>query len=180
MRSVELFAGAGGLAMAAGQVGFRPLAVIEWDHDACETLRFNASRRVEGMENWPIHEMDVRSFDYKGLSEKVDLLTAGVPCQPFSIGGKHRGNHDDRNMFPELARAIRELRPTAVLVENVRGLTRPAFAKYFGYIELTLMYPEIRHKKDGDWVEHCERLERYHTGGKRDGLWYRVVHRVLN
>jgi DNA (cytosine-5)-methyltransferase 1 len=83
-------------------------------------------------------------------------------------------------MFPELVTVIRKLKPKAVLVENVRGLARPAFAKYFGYIELKLTYPEISRKEGEEWVSHLGRLERYHTRGRRDGLYYRVVHRVLN
>lgn len=180
MNSVELFAGAGGLAMGIERAGFRPLAIVEWDGDACTTLRYNAQRGVQGLADWPIHELDVRKFDYSLIPGGVDLLAAGVPCQPFSIGGRHKGHLDERNMFPELIRAIRELRPLAVLVENVRGLTRPSFARYFGYIELMLMYPEIMRKGNEQWFEHFGRLERYHTRGRRDGLWYRVVHRVLN
>jgi DNA (cytosine-5)-methyltransferase 1 len=180
MHSVEIFAGAGGLAIGAGRAGFVPCAVVEWDRDACETLRYNAKNNVERMGLWPIHEGDVRSFDYRGLRDGIELVTAGVPCQPFSIGGKHKGHLDERNMFPELVRAVRELKPKAVLVENVRGLARPSFARYFGYIELMLMYPEVRRRGCDGWIDHCERLERYHTRGKRDGLWYRVVHRVLN
>jgi DNA (cytosine-5)-methyltransferase 1 len=180
MNSVELFAGAGGLAIGIERAGFRPLAIVEWDGDACATLRHNARRGVQNLAYWPIHQQDVRNFDYCSIPEGIDLLAAGVPCQPFSIGGKHKGHLDERNMFPELIRAIRKLRPLAVLVENVRGLARPSFARYFGYIELMLMYPEIERKGNEDWLEHAARLECYHTRGKRDGLWYRVVHRVLN
>jgi DNA (cytosine-5)-methyltransferase 1 len=180
VRSVELFAGAGGLALGVEQAGFQPCAVIEWDNDACHTLHENARRHVRGMDQWPIFQTDVRLFNYGAVPKAIDLVAAGVPCQPFSIGGKHRGHLDERNMFPELVRAIRELRPKAVLVENVRGLARPSFAKYFGYIELMLMYPEIQRKGGEEWLEHLSRLERYHTRGKREGLWYRVIHRVLN
>jgi DNA (cytosine-5)-methyltransferase 1 len=180
MQSVELFAGAGGLALGVSRAGFHPLAVVEWNDDACTTLRTNAKRGVEGMDSWPIHQKDVRSFDYSFIPEGIGLLTAGVPCQPFSIGGKHRGHLDERNMFPELIRGIRELKPMAVVVENVRGLARPSFAKYFGYIELMLMYPEIQRKGGEEWFDHSARLERYHTRGKRTGLTYRVIHKVLN
>jgi DNA (cytosine-5)-methyltransferase 1 len=180
MRSVELFTGAGGLALGIARAGFEHLAVVERDRSSCVTLRENQTRRVEDMDSWPVFQCDVRDFDYSGLPENVDLLAGGVPCQPFSIGGKHRGHADERNMFPELVTAIRTLKPKAVLIENVRGLTRPAFAKYFGYIELKLTYPEIERRETEDWIHHLARLERYHTRGKRDGLYYRVVHRVLN
>jgi DNA (cytosine-5)-methyltransferase 1 len=180
MRSVELFSGAGGLALGIARAGFEHLAVVEWDRSACNTLRTNQVRRVEKMSSWPVWECDVRNFDYNLVPEDVDLVAGGVPCQPFSIGGKHRGHTDERNMFPDLVAAIRRLRPKAVLVENVRGLARPAFAKYFGYIELMLTYPEIQRRQEEEWFTHLARLERYHTRGKRDGLYYRVVHRVLN
>lgn len=180
MKSVELFSGAGGLALGIARAGFEHLAVVEKDSDACSTLRENQSLHVESMASWPVWECDVREFQYSVIKEGVDLLAGGVPCQPFSIGGKHRGHADERNMFPELIAAIRKLKPKAVLVENVRGLARPAFAKYFGYIELKLTYPEIQRKPKEDWLAHLTRLERYHTRGKRDGLYYRVVHRVLN
>ncbi len=83
-------------------------------------------------------------------------------------------------MFPEMARAIRTLRPKAILIENVRGLVRPSFAKYFSYLLLQLAYPEITLRTDEIWREHLSRLERYHTCGRPSGLHYRIVHRVLN
>jgi DNA (cytosine-5)-methyltransferase 1 len=180
MRSVELFSGAGGLALGVARAGFEHLAVVEWDRSACKTLRENQMRKVESMPEWPVHNCDVRDFDYTLVKEGVDLLAGGVPCQPFSIGGKHKGHEDERNMFPAMVSAIRMLKPRAVLVENVRGLARPAFSKYFGYIELMLTYPEIQRKRGEDWIEHLARLERYHTKGRNDGLCYHVVHRVLN
>ena len=99
------------------------------------------------------------------MKGEVDLLAGGVPCQPFSIGGKHKGHEDARNMFPEMARAIRILKPLALIVENVRGLARPSFSKYFGYIKLMLSYPELTRKRSEDWPAHLARLERYHTKG---------------
>lgn len=75
---------------------------------------------------------------------------------------------------------IRRLKPQAVIIENVRGLRRPSFAKYFGYIELMLTYPDINRRKGEQWVDHLSRLERFHTKGTRGGLHYNVVHRVLN
>lgn len=180
MRSVELFSGAGGLALGVARAGFEHLAVVEWDRAACNTLRQNQVRNVESMPNWPVHNCDVREFDYALVKGGVDLLAGGVPCQPFSIGGKHRGHEDERNMFPAMVNAIRRLMPRAVLVENVRGLARPAFSKYFGYIELMLTYPEIQRRRGEEWYEHLARLEGYHTKGRKDGLCYNVVHRVLN
>jgi len=180
MHSVELFSGAGGLALGVARAGFEHSAVVEWDRSACKTLRENQARKVESMQAWPVHECDVREFDFSFVRGNVDLLAGGVPCQPFSIGGKHKGHEDERNMFPEMANAIRKLTPKAVLIENVRGLARPSFGKYFGYIELMLTYPEIIRKRGEEWFEHLARLERYHTKGLKDGLYYNVVNRVLN
>ncbi|MGB9197357.1 MAG: DNA cytosine methyltransferase, partial [Terriglobales bacterium] len=138
MRSVELFAGAGGLALGLSLAGFRHEAVVEYDDDACRTIEANKRAGKVSIEDWPLYHCDVRSFDYSKISKPIDLLAGGVPCQPFSIAGKHLGHGDGRNMFPEMIRAVRELRPKAVLVENVRGLKRRSFMKYFGYIELML------------------------------------------
>lgn len=180
MRSVELFVGAGGLAMGVSDAGFEHEAVVEWDRHACDTIRENQRRGVEPVVAWPLHEADARRFDYSGIREDLDLLAGGPPCQPFSIGGKHRGRDDERDMFPEMARAIRELKPKVVLVENVKGLLRQSFAKYFEYVMLQVSYPEITSKEDEDWTSHLSRLERHHLRGRRDGLFYRVVFRLLN
>jgi DNA (cytosine-5)-methyltransferase 1 len=180
MKSVELFAGAGGLALGLSAAGFHHGAVIEYDEDSCRTIRVNQQAGLLGVAKWPLHHSDVRDFDYSSFSGNIDLLAGGVPCQPFSIAGKHLGQDDSRNMFPEMIRAVREIRPKAVLVENVRGLKRRSFLRYFGYIELMLTYPELAPKKGEDWGDHLSRLERYHTKGRPDGLHYRVVHRVLN
>src|SRR5690348_8488091 len=135
MRSLELFAGAGGLALGIARAGFRHEAVVEWDQNACGTIRENNQR---GVINWPLFETDVRRFDYRSYGEGIDLLAGGPPCQPFSIGGKHRGYNDTRNLFPEAIRAVRELKPRAVLFENVKGLLRESFTKYFEYIILQI------------------------------------------
>jgi DNA (cytosine-5)-methyltransferase 1 len=180
MRSVELYTGAGGLALGISRAGFKHLAVVELDRDSCDTIRENKKRRVESVHHWPLFNCDVRQFDLGSIPEGIELLAAGVPCQPFSIGGKHKGHADERNLFPQTIEVIRHVKPLAVLIENVRGLLRPSFSKYFGYIELMVTYPELSRRKDEQWLEHLARLERYHTKGKREGLYYRVVHRVLN
>ncbi|MFZ5897608.1 MAG: DNA cytosine methyltransferase [Bacillota bacterium] len=180
MRSIELFSGAGGLALGTAYAGFRHEAVLEWDKNACETLMTNKQRGIEPVVDWPIIRTDVRLFDYSRIPEGVDLLSGGPPCQPFSVAGKHRGHSDERNMFPEVIRAVRELRPKAILIENVKGLLRQSFAKYFEYILLQITYPDIAQRRDEDWIEHLSRLERHHTGGREEGLSYRVVFRLLN
>src|ERR1700719_2921029 len=146
MRSVELYTGAGGLALGISRAGFNHVAVVEHDKDACETIEENKKRGVEDVRRWPVFNCDVQDFDYYSLPEGIELLAAGVPCQPFSIGGKHKGHSDERNLFPQTIDVIRRIKPLAVLIENVRGLLRPSFSKYFGYIELMLTYPEINRK----------------------------------
>jgi DNA (cytosine-5)-methyltransferase 1 len=180
MRSLELFTGAGGLALGIDRGGFEHIALVEKDEDSCRTIAENARRNVENMQHWNVHPVDVRKFKVDLVPEGIELLGAGVPCQPFSIGGKHKGHSDERNLFPETLEIIRKVKPRAVLIENVRGLKRPSFAKYFGYIELMLTYPELKRRDSESWLDHVGRLERYHTKGRPDGLHYRVVSRVLN
>ena len=179
MRSVELFAGAGGLAMGMSNAGFRHAAVIEWNHDACETFRENQRHHMHCVEQWPLFEGDVRKFDYATLGNDMIVVSGGPPCQPFSMGGKHRGHLDQRDMFPEAVRAVRELRPRAFIFENVKGLTRETFADYFEYVQLQLTYPSFTRRKPESWREHRVRLERHHTS-RQQRSEYNVVFRLLN
>lgn len=118
MRSVELFVGAGGLGIGVSQAGFRPAAVMDWDRWACDTLRENKERSLDPIAHWPIHEGDVRQFNFGTIRDLIDLVTGGPPCQPFSMGGRHRAFLDSRDMFPQAIRAVRELRPRAFIFEN--------------------------------------------------------------
>jgi DNA (cytosine-5)-methyltransferase 1 len=179
MRSVELFAGAGGLAIGMAEGGFKHAAVIEWDHDACETFRENQRHHAHSVEGWPLIEGDVRQIDYSAIAKEVLVVSGGPPCQPFSLGGKHRGFRDDRDMFPEAVRAVRELRPRAFILENVKGLLRQTFATYFEYILLQLTHPSLTRKKAESWQDHRARLERHHTA-KGARAEYNVVFRLLN
>ncbi|HEX9776858.1 MAG TPA: DNA cytosine methyltransferase, partial [Geopsychrobacteraceae bacterium] len=86
MKSVELFAGAGGLAMGVALSGFESLAVVEWDRWACDTIRENQKRGFPVVRDWPLWEGDVRDFDWSSIPEGIDLLAGGPPCQPFSMG----------------------------------------------------------------------------------------------
>ncbi len=180
LHCVELFAGAGGLAIAASKAGFKHDAVLEYNHDACETIRVNQRRGYELVRHWPLIEADVHHQDFGTWNGRVDLVSGGPPCQPFSIGGKHRAMQDKRNLFPEAARGVREIQPRAFVFENVKGLTRESFAKYFAYIVLQLTYPTITKRQDEEWVEHFSRLERIKTKGTATDLSYKVVWRLLN
>lgn len=166
--------------MGAALSGFKHDAVIEWNHKACQTLRENQRRGVSLIEHWPLYETDIRQLDLSFIPSGLDLLSGGPPCQGWSLGGKHRGWQDERNLFPEAIRAVRELKPRVFMFENVKGLLRPSFAKYYEYVILQLSYPDLGPKKDESWLEHLSRLERVHTAGKYKGLQYQVVYRLLN
>ncbi|GAB2175303.1 DNA cytosine methyltransferase [Dongia sp. agr-C8] len=183
MKVIELFAGAGGLGMGVSKAGFTPIKIVEWDKWCCDTIRQNRSNPKSIVAKWPEPiQGDVRFEDFDKHEGGVDLVTGGPPCQPFSVGGKHRGNHDHRDMWPQAVRVVREVKPQAFIFENVKGLTRQAFASYLQYIELQLSYPEIDRRNDESWIEHLRRLEQHHTGrgAKDSGLSYRVVYEVLN
>ena len=182
MKSVELFAGVGGLAMGCELAGFAPAAVIEWNKWACETIRENQERDYPLVRHWPLHEGDVRDFDWSTLTDPIDLVAGGPPCQPFSLGGKHRAHGDRRDMFPAAVDFVRRLRPGAFLFENVKGLTRSSFANYFQYILLQLEFPEVAARIDEEWEDHLRRLQeeksaRQHRGAE---LIYNVVPTLVN
>jgi DNA (cytosine-5)-methyltransferase 1 len=167
MRSVELFSGAGGLALGLEAAGFEHVALIERNRDACATIRLNRPK-------WNLIESDVRSINFEGFG-KVDLVAGGPPCQPFSIGGKAKGYDDLRDMFPQAVRAVRELRPAAFLFENVRGLLRECFSNYVEFIRLQLTYPDFPISKNVSWETNLQRLQKHNSSSARsDGLRYQV------
>lgn len=180
MKSIELFAGAGGLGLGLHSAGFRPARVFEWDRYCCDTIRENQSRGVRAVKGWKVVEGDVRASSFSEYEGKISLVSGGPPCQPFSLGGKHAAYDDARDMFPQAIRAVREARPSAFIFENVKGLTRATFRNYFEYIRLQLEHPEITRRSDEQWAEHLARLEQHHSSGSRDGLNYRVVTQLLN
>lgn len=180
MRSVELFAGGGGLLLGAHGAGFRTEVAAEWDRWACDTLRQN---QAQGHSMIPadchIFEGDIRRFHWSSLRGGVDLVTGGPPCQPFSAGGRARAADDPRDMFPATASIIGQLRPRAFIIENVRGLTRPRFSDYLQYIELQLQHPELRPRDGESWGDHYKRLQGEHTT-ITSGLRYNVVKSLVN
>jgi DNA (cytosine-5)-methyltransferase 1 len=180
MRSVELFAGAGGLGMGLSAAGFEPEMVVEWDSHSCRTLRDNKARRVQQVAKWNIVEGDARELKYNTVRGEIALVSGGPPCQPFSIGGKHKGQADERNMWPEAARAVRELAPRAFMFENVRGLLRTAFAPYLSYVLMQLRFPEIDPGEGELWEDHAARLRSAEDPqAASQGLRYQVsVHPV--
>lgn len=122
MPSVEMCAGAGGQALGLEQAGFGHEALVEIEPSYCATLRLNRPL-------WNVCEGDLASFDgrpYKG----VDLLAGGLPCPPFSVAGKQLGAGDERNLFPAALRLVDEIRPRAIMIENVRGFLDAVFEDY--------------------------------------------------
>lgn len=114
--SIELFAGGGGLALGMAKAGFKHVLLNEFDHSACETLRFNRP-------DWNVVEGDVCNVDFTRWHGLVDFISGGFPCQAFSYAGKGGGFNDTRGtLFFQLARAIQEVKPKVFLGENVRGL----------------------------------------------------------
>ncbi len=176
MNSIELFAGAGGLALGLTNSGFSHKAVVELNKDACRTIRANGVFEF----GKSLYEGSVVNFDYLSVSDEIVLVSGGPPCQPFSLGGKAKGNEDSRDMFPQAVRAIREKRPKAFVFENVKGLMRKSFVEYFEYIVLQLQYPSFEKNNDESWEQHRARLERYHTQSEHTELEYKVIYRLVN
>lgn len=177
MKSLELFAGGGGLAIGLDRAGFNASAIVEFNKDACETLRYN----YLGTKCTQIFEGDIKRFDYSPfIDDDICMVSGGPPCQPFSLGGSHKANSDNRDMFPEAIRAISELRPKAFIFENVKGLLRKSFADYFEYILLRLQYPSMHAEIGEDWQNHLSRLEKHHTSSHSEELEYNVVFRLVN
>ncbi|RSN03122.1 DNA (cytosine-5-)-methyltransferase [Nonomuraea sp. WAC 01424] len=197
---VELFAGGGGLAMAVRRAGFRPLLFNEFATRACETLASNgdkpivvdvAEKEANGESDYlwvpgpserpPLAMGDIQKVDFTYLEGMVDVLAGGPPCQPFSLGGVAKGDEDKRNMFPQMFRAIREMKPKAVICENVRGLLRPSFKPYFDYILRELELPFEERKADVLWQEHDAALRHKLAEGNADPTQrYQVVVTQVN
>jgi DNA (cytosine-5)-methyltransferase 1 len=186
---IELFAGGGGLALAMSAAGFRHVLAVERDPRACLTLLGNAARPFVAddpdpssiHDRWPLAQADVRDVDFSRWHGAVDVVAGGVPCQPWSVAGVHKGYDDPRNLWPELLRCVRETRPRAVIAENVRGLLRPSFRPYYEYILRSLAAPFERRADREDWYQHDRRLQRVLQRPPGDpGERYNVTVRLVN
>lgn len=122
LTSIEVCAGAGGQALGLEQAGFEHLVCVEYDRHACETLRLNRP-------GWRVDEADLNTWSWDGTTA-VDLLAGGVPCPPFSVAGNQLGRDDERDLFPAVLRLAEEIKPRAIMIENVRGLLSPRFDSY--------------------------------------------------
>lgn len=109
MNSIEIFAGAGGLALGTARAGFQHQFVIDRNATACETLRRNGAKGSSIGHDWRVVEGSVVDYNFEQHRNDVDFVFGGPPCQPFSLGGKHLGPGDERGLFPEAVRAVREI-----------------------------------------------------------------------
>lgn len=170
LRGIEIFSGAGGLAKGLESSGISHCAFVEWNKDACNTLRVNFDKSF-------VHEGDVRDFDFLSY-DGIDIIAGGPPCQPFSLGGKALGYDDKRDMFPYAVDAIRKLAPQAFIFENVKGLLRESFKDYFDFIILQLQYPGIELVSD-NWRENFEYLKKA-SKTQKSSLRYNVTYQLVN
>jgi DNA (cytosine-5)-methyltransferase 1 len=114
--AIELFAGAGGLALGLEQAGINTLEYVELDKACCETLKTNRP-------DWNVVCDDIHNVDFTAYRDKVDVITGGFPCQSFSQAGKRLGFEDTRGtLFHEFARCVKEVHPKMFMAENVKGL----------------------------------------------------------
>jgi DNA (cytosine-5)-methyltransferase 1 len=171
MRSLELFSGAGGLAKGLELAGFQHSAFVEFNPDACASLRRNFDPEK-------IFEGDVRDFDFQQFSD-IDIVAGGPPCQPFSLGGKHGAHNDERDMFPYAIKAIETLSPRAFVFENVKGLLRESFSEYLRYIILRLTFPDAHSTLKATWREHFASLQKIKYDFYK-GTKYRVKYHLVN
>jgi DNA (cytosine-5)-methyltransferase 1 len=146
MYSIEFCAGAGGQALGLEQAGFNHTALVEIDQDCSRTLSLNRPL-------WDVRTEDMAMFDgrpFKG----VDLLAGGLPCPPFSVAGKQLGERDERNLFPAAIRLVDEIRPRAIMIENVRGFLSPMFEEY--RLLLRSAFRKLGYKLDWRLLNACD------------------------
>jgi len=170
VNSLELFSGAGGLAKGLALAGFDHSAFVEFNKYACDSLYENYDRDK-------VFFGDIRDYNFEALSN-IDIVAGGPPCQPFSLGGKHKANNDHRDMFPYAIKAIEKLSPKAFVFENVKGLLRASFHDYFEYIILRLTFPGHTNKYS-DWADHLTSLREFDPQ-IYGGIRYKVKYKLLN
>ena len=151
--------------------------MFETNADALKSLRLN---RKNGILRRAASDADIATVNWREelAGAPVRLLAAGPPCTPFSNAGKRRGRNDPRDLFPAVIRAARELKPQAVLVENVFGLAGPAQREYFDHLLMSFRRPSVVREKGEEWPEFVRRLGRENDGEKSGE--YRIWWKVLN
>lgn len=130
LTTLELCAGAGGQAIGLEQAGIEHAGLVELDKNACVTLRLNRPK-------WNVIQHDLNTFDGSSF-RGVDVISGGLPCPPFSVAGKQLGKKDERNLFPAMIRLVDQVRPRAVMIENVRGFLDAIFDDYRCYVKTEL------------------------------------------
>ena len=182
LNELALFAGAGGGILGSSLLGWRTVCAVEIEPYCREVLLRRQEEQI--LESFPIWD-DIRTFDGKPWRGKVDVITAGFPCQPFSVAGSQRGEGDERNLWPETIRTIREVQPTFCLLENVPGLLTIG---YFGQIlgdlaesgynarwcVLGARDVEAPHKRDRVWVYCSNSREVGCQQGSREGIQSKI------
>ena len=173
-----LFEGIGGFSLAARWMGWETVAWCEWDKNCQRVLKYHFSNAIP-------HD-DITKTDFTRYAGQIDILTGGFPCQPYSTAGKRLGKEDDRHLWPEMLRAIREVRPRWVVGENVRGLVSWNGGLVFdevqtdleaeGYEVLPFILPacavDAPHRRDRVWfVAHSNK-----SGSKESELQQPGVH----
>ena len=171
MKSLEIFSGTGGLAKGLELAGFEHASFVEFNKHACASLRENFDPSI-------VFHGDIADYDLNELSN-IDVVSGGPPCQPFSLGGKHKAHEDTRDMFPYAIRAIEKLEPKAFFFENVKGLLRVSFYEYFSYIILRLTFPHLEILENENWQEHLSRLKK-NKNKSYSRLKYEVKYKLLN
>jgi DNA (cytosine-5)-methyltransferase 1 len=168
-KSIELFAGAGGLALGFELAGIENILLNEIDKTACDTLKKNRS-------HWNVSNCDVREIDFKKFKNKVDIVAGGFPCQAFSYAGKKLGFNDARGtLFFEFARAVKEINPKICVGENVRGLISHEGGKTLsGMIDIL---DELGYKVVNPKVL---KAINYHVPQKRERLFLVAVRKDIN
>lgn len=181
---VELFAGGGGLALGLEQAGLHSIFLNEFDKHACKTLRYNRPK-------WNVVEGDISNIDFAQISQEVDVLTGGFPCQAFSYAGKQLGFEDIRGtLFFEMARAIKVLKPKLFMAENVRALlthddgkTIKVIKKVIDDLGYTLLEPKLLKAIFYKVPQKRERIIligiRKDLVGKANFKWPSVYNRVM-
>lgn len=171
MKSLEIFSGTGGLAKGLELAGFKYEALVELNKHACNSLRLNFQKDK-------IFQGDIKNYPFNSL-QGIDIVAGGPPCQPFSLGGRHKANNDTRDMFPYAIKAIETLHPKAFIFENVKGLLRKSFSEYFEYIILRLTFPSLSQRYTEDWRSHLYELRKIDKK-IHQGITYNVSYKLMN
>jgi DNA (cytosine-5)-methyltransferase 1 len=146
MNELSLFTGIGGGLLGTKLLGWKAVGYVEWDKYCCRILEQRIKDEI--LDDAPVFNIDIREFNqriaakYRGLAE---VITAGFPCQPFSVAGKRRGDQDERNMWPATIECIRLVRPRHLLLENVPGLlTHEYVRRIYGDLAESGYHPKWR------------------------------------